>query len=150
MIERFLCNEYDRTHRIKRGSGNVPISIDLALAESWFGAEPATAETPQKTFERRWALAVLAAAHERLRAELAAAHKAQHFDVLSPFLSREPEAGEYEAAGATLDMASRTVAVAVHRLRLRYREAVRAELASDHDDPKHVDEEFRYLASALA
>jgi DNA-directed RNA polymerase specialized sigma24 family protein len=150
MIERFLCNEYDRTQREKRGGGQGPLSIDLALAESWFGAEPATDETPRRTFERRWALAVLAAAHERLRAELIAANKTLHFEVLSPFLSREPEAGDYEAAGATLDMAARTVAVAVHRLRLRYRDALRAELASGSDDPKHVEEELRDLSRALS
>jgi hypothetical protein len=79
MLERFLCDEYDRMHRMKRSGGQVPLSIDLALAESWFGAEPAINETPQKTFERCRALAVLAAAHERLREELAAAGKAHHF-----------------------------------------------------------------------
>jgi len=150
MIERFLCNEYDRAHRLKRGGGQLLLSIDLALAESWFGAEPATDETPRKTFERRWALAVLAAAHDRLRAELAAADKANHFDVLSPFLSREPNPGDYEAAGAKLDMATRSVAVAVHRLRLRYRDALREELASASDDPKHVEEELRELSRALS
>ena len=65
MIERFLCNEYDRARAAKRGGGLAPLSIDLALAESWFGAEPVTDETPSKGFERHWALAVLAAAHER-------------------------------------------------------------------------------------
>jgi RNA polymerase sigma-70 factor (ECF subfamily) len=150
MVERFLCNEYDRAHRAKRGGGQAPLSIDLALAESWFGAEPATDETPRKTFERRWALAVLAAAHERLRAELAAADKARHFDVLSPFLSREPEPGEYDTVGAKLDMAARTVAVAVHRLRLRYRDALRDELASGCDDPQQVEEELRDLARTLS
>jgi len=150
MIERFLCNEYDRTQTAKRGGGVEPLSIDLALAESWFGAEPATDETPAKTFERRWALATLEAAHERLRAELAAADKARHFEVLSPFLAREPEPGEYETAGAALDMAARTVAVAVHRLRIRYRDALRAELASASDDPAQIEEEMHNLSRALA
>ena len=88
--------------------------------------------------------------HERLRAELSAVGKAKHFDVLSPFLSREPEAGDYETVGASLDMAARTVAVAVHRLRFRYRDALRAEVASASDDPAQVEEELRNLASALS
>ena len=150
MLERFLCNEYDRAQTVKRGGGVEPLSIDLALAESWFGAEPATDETPARTFERRWALATLEAAHERLRAELAAAGKARHFEVLSPFLAREPGPGDYEAAGAALDMAARTVAVAVHRLRLRYREAVRAEVTSGTDGAAQVEEEMRNLSRALS
>jgi RNA polymerase sigma-70 factor (ECF subfamily) len=150
MIERFLCNEYDRARAAKRGGGLAPLSIDLALAESWFGAEPVTDETPSKGFERHWALAVLAAAHERLRVELTAAGKARHFEMLSPFLAREPEPGEYETAGAALDMAARTVAVAVHRLRLRYRGALRAELSSGSDDATQVEEEMRNLSLALA
>ena len=68
ILKRFLVNEYERTQTTKRGGGAVPISIDMAQAESWFGAEPSTSETPEKTFERRWALAVLAAALEHLRA----------------------------------------------------------------------------------
>ena len=150
MLKRFLVNEYERDHTAKRGAGVTPLSIDVAQAEQWFGAEPATHETPEKTFERRWALAVLAAALERLRAELAEAGKPRHFEVLSPFLSREPEPGDYEAAGAALDIAARSVAVAVHRLRARYREVLREELAAGSPDRAHVEEELRNLSRALA
>ncbi|MEO8353556.1 MAG: sigma-70 family RNA polymerase sigma factor [Chthoniobacteraceae bacterium] len=150
MLQRFLVNEGERAHAAKRGAGAVPISIDLVLAESWFGAEPITDETPHRTFERRWALAVLAAALDRLRTDLTAAGKARHFDALSPFLSREAEAGEYAAASATLEVASRTIAVAVHRLRVRYREMLRDELACNSLDAAQVDEEMAALYHALA
>jgi DNA-directed RNA polymerase specialized sigma24 family protein len=149
MLKRFLVNEHERTHAAKRGGGVAPLSIDIAQAEAWFGAEPATDETPERTFERRWALAVLASALEHLRAELASAGKTRHFNVLSPFLSREPEAGDYEAAGAALGLASRTIAVAVHRLRQRYRAVLREELAAGSSDTTRAEEEMRNLSRAL-
>ncbi len=150
MLKGFLVNEYERGQTAKRGGGIAPVSIDAAQAEQWFGAEPATDETPEKTFERRWALAVLAAALDRLREELAASGKARHFEVLSPFLSCEPEPGEYEAAGAALDLAARSVAVAVHRLRQRYRAVLCEELAAGSPDRAHVEEEMRNLSRALS
>ena len=150
ILKRFLVNEYERNQTAKRGGGIAPVSIDVAQAEEWFGAEPSTDETPERTFERRWALAVLAAALDRLREEVAAAGKARYFEVLSPFLSREPDAHEYEPAGAALDLAARSVAVAVHRLRQRYRVLLREELAAGSQNSAHVDEEMRNLSLALA
>ena len=150
MLKRFLVNEYERGLAAKRGGGSVPLSIDVAQAERWFGAEPSTDETPEKTFERRWALAVLAAGLDRLREELAAIGKLQHFEVLSPFLSREPDARDYEVAGTALDLPARTVAVAVHRLRARYRDALRDELTAGSADRARADEEMHNLSRALA
>jgi RNA polymerase sigma-70 factor (ECF subfamily) len=149
MLKRFLANEYERNQTAKRGGGAPPLSIDLARGEEWFGAEPATNETPEKIFERRWALAVLATALDRLRAELSAAGKSRQFEVLSPFLSAEPLAGDYETAGAALDLGARTVAVAVHRLRHRFREILRDELAAGSPDRTRVEAEMRDLSRAL-
>ena len=150
VLKRFLVNEYLRTRTAKRDGGMALLSIDFALGEQWFGAEPATNETPEKIFERRWALAVLAAALERLGNELAAAGKARHFEVLSPFLSREPETRDYAAAGEAPDLAPRAVAVAVHRLRQRYREALRGELAAGLHPRAAVEDEMRHLSRALS
>ena len=149
ILKRFLVNEYERGQTAKRGGGVPPLSIDVAQAEQWFGAEPSSDETPEKLFERRWALAVLAAALERLREELAASGKSLHFEVLSPFLSREPEMGEYEAAGTALDLAARSIAVAVHRLRQRYRAVLREELSAGAPGGSRVDEEMRHLSQAI-
>jgi len=149
MLKRFLVNEHLREHTAKRGGGVAPLPIDFVEAEAWFGAEPATHETPEKIFERRWALAVLAAALERLRVELAGAEKSRHFEVLSPFLSREPEPHDYAAAGTELGLSPRAVAVAVHRLRLRYREVLGDELAAGTSDRAHAEEELRELSRAL-
>ncbi len=149
ILKRFLANEYERSQRVKRGEGEVPVSLDLVQAEQWFGAEPATDETPERIFERRWAMAVLTTALERLRAELTESGKARQFEVLSPFLSREPEANDYETASLALDLATRSVAVAVHRLRLRYRAVVREEVAAGTSDPTHAEEELHNLSRAL-
>ena len=149
ILKRFLVNEYERAQTAKRGDGIAPVSIDVAQAESWFGAEPSTSETPEKTFERRWALAVLATAMDRLRTELTAAGKQRVFEVLSPFLSQEPESGDYEKAGAELDLAARSIAVAVHRLRQRYRAVLREELAAGAPNAAHVEEEMRHLSQAI-
>ena len=149
ILKRFLVNEFRRSHTTGRGGGMTPLSIDVAQAEQWFGAEPSTGETPEKTFERRWAIAVLAAALERLREELAAAGKSRQFDVLSPFLSSDPQPGEYEAAGAALDLGVRTVAVAVHRLRQRFRDVLRDELAAGSPDRARAEEEMRHVIAAL-
>lgn len=149
ILKRFLANAYEHAQRMKRGGGQAPVSIDFAQAENWFGAEPFTDETPEKTFARRWALAILDAALGRLRAEAGAAGKSFHFQTLNPFLSHESEAGDYEKAGAALAMSARAVAVAVRRLRARYRDLIRKELAGGRLDRAQLDEEMRAFFSAL-
>lgn len=149
IFQRFLVSEHRRGLAVKRGSGVAPLSIDLARAEEWFGSEPVTHETPERIFERRWALAALDGALVRLRAECETTGRTRHFATLAPFLSREPEAGEYEATAAALGSNSRSLAVAVHRLRAQYRAMVRAEVAAGLNDPTRIDEELRHLAAAL-
>lgn len=147
MLKRFLVNEYERAHTARRGGGQV--AVDFAGAEARIEAESSGGETPEKMFERHWALAVLEAALAALRAETEEAGKARVFEVLSPFLSREPAAGDYETAGAALGLSARTVAVAVHRLRHRYRDFLRAELAAGLLGGTQVEDEMRHLFTAL-
>jgi len=149
IFRRFLASEHRRDTAGKRGGGAVPLSIDFAQAEEWFGAEPATHETPERIFERRWALAVLDGALARLREECHATGRGRQFAALAPFLSREPEVGEYQLAAAELRSNPKTVAVAVHRLRAQYREMVRAEVAAGLVDPARIEEELGHLAAAL-
>lgn len=149
IFQRFLTSEHRRATAEKRGGGHAPLSIDLAQAEQWFGAEPVADETPERIFERRWALAVLDRALAALREECAHTGRSRQFETLAPFLSREPAPGEYEAVGQSLGLERRTVAVAVHRLRAEYRATVRAEVAAGLNDPAQVEEELRHLAAAL-
>src|SRR6202011_1415689 len=112
-----------------RGGGKPLLSLDQAQAEGRYLREPATDETPEKIFDRRWALAVLDPALTHLRAETSAMGKSQQFELLIPFLSREAEAGEYSGVAEQLGLSVGAVGVAVHRLRQRYREVVRGEIA---------------------
>ena len=149
IFQRFLTSEHRRATAEKRGGGAVPLSIDFTQAEAWFGAEPVTHETPERIFERRWALAVLDGALARLREECNTTGRGRHFVALAPFLSREPEAGDYDLVASGLHSNAKSVAVAVHRLRAQYREMVRAEVAAGLNDPARIDEELGYLAAAL-
>lgn len=149
IFQRHLASEHRKTTAAKRGGGRQALSIDLAQAEQWFGAEPTTDESPERIYERRWALAVLDAALARLRDECATSGRRRHFETLSPFLSREPAPGEYDAIAAGLRLSPGAVAVAVHRLRAQYRGFVRQEVAAGLDDPAQVEEELRHLAAAL-
>src|SRR5207249_6583102 len=117
--------------------------------EARYAQEAATDETPEKLFERRWALTLLDRAMNRLRDEAAAADKQHQYERLSPFLSREAEAGDYASAAAALGMTSGAVGVAVHRLRLGYREMVREEIARTVFSPSQIDEELHHLFEML-
>ncbi len=147
MVKRFLINEHARGQTAKRGSGQLV--IDFTPAEEWIKLACPT-ETPEKVFERHWALAVLDAALVRLRTEAGTVGKARQFEVLSPFLSREPGRGDYDLAGAALGLRARAVAVAVHRLRHRYRDHLREELSAGQLSRAQVDDELRHLFAALA
>ncbi len=148
-VKTHLMNEHRDETAQKRGGSSVPLSLDMAQAEDWFGAEPASEDTAERIFERRWALAALEAAMNHLRESCHSAGKGRVFDQLSPFLSREPEPGDYAALAAAMKMRENSVAVAVHRLRTQYREAVRNEVAAGLSDPALIDEELRHLAESL-
>lgn len=144
-----LANEFDRANAAKRGGGRHVLSLDAVEAEHRYSLEPVTHETPEKVFDRRWALTVLDRALARLREETVAVGKARHFELLNPFLSREPESGEYASIAAELGVSSGSVSVSVHRLRQRYRALVRAEIAETVTDSKEIENEMRELFQVL-
>ncbi len=148
-VKRFLLNDYDRRTAQKRGGGRAVVSIDEAQAEGRYSQEPVTNETPERIFERRWALAVLDQALVDLRSELINSGKTREFALLGQFLSREAEPGEYAQIADQLGQSGSAVAVAVHRLRQRYREVLRDCVANTMAEPFQVDEEMRQLIAAL-
>ncbi len=148
-LKNFLVDAHRRATAQKRGGGRPVLSLDVAQAEAWYGAEPATGDTPERLLERRWAQAVMEAALRRVEADCADAGKGRQFAELHPFLSRQPAGGEYEAAGDRLGVSATAVATLVLRLRRRYAEAVREEVAAGLRDRSQVDEELRHLAAAL-
>ena len=149
ILKNFLIKQYRHDQAQKRGGGLTPVPLDLIQAEQWFDQEPAAADTPESLFEKRWALAVMEAALVRLKDECQSTGKSQIFEVLSPFLSREADAGDYQSAGEKLGLNSRSIAVAVYRLRQDYRLMVREEVAAGLADDSLVKEEMQALAAAL-
>ena len=148
-LKNFLADEWDRSHARKRGGEKTVLSLDFDAAAGRYEREPAHQMSPEKLFERSWAMTVLNSAMERLKAESAASDKQQLFDRLKVYLTAEKDAGSYRDVAAELNMTEGAVKVAVHRLRRRYRELVRDEIAQTVTTEAEVDEEIRDLFAAL-
>ena len=148
-LRNFLAHEWERSKAAKRGGGHIHISWDQTSAEDRYGLEAVSELTPDKVFEQRWALALFQQALLRLRDECAADGKADLFAHLKGFLSDKPEEGAYAEAANALKMSTGAVTVAVHRLRQRYGELVREEIAHTVADPAEVQEELRYLVTLV-
>jgi RNA polymerase sigma-70 factor (ECF subfamily) len=144
-LNRYVSDVGDRGRALKRGGGQAPVSLDDPESEARYCVEPVTHETPERIYERRWALAVMERAMRRLQAEFAAAARQRQFEALKEFLAREREETGYAAVAAQLGMTPGAVAVAVHRLRRRYRELVLDEIAQTLANPAEAEDEMRYL-----
>jgi RNA polymerase sigma-70 factor (ECF subfamily) len=149
-MSRFLANEWDRVRAQKRG-GLIPhVPVQLDTAETRYGHEPADNRTPEQCFDRRWALTLLDTVLQRLRAEYDREGKAELFTALNGTLVGGRESQPYAALAAQLAMNEGAVKVAVHRLRKRYRQLLRAEIAQTTARPEDVDDELRHLFAVLA
>ncbi|MHC4461828.1 MAG: RNA polymerase sigma factor [Planctomycetota bacterium] len=149
-LKHFLADERDRTRARKRGGGRKVLSLDFENAESQYALEPAHELTPEKLFERSWALTVLERTMARLQAKSAGIKKRKLFDHLKVFLTVKKSSVPYREVAAELDMTEGAVKVAVHRLRQRYRELLRDEIAQTVTTAEQIDEEIRDLFAALA
>ncbi len=145
----FLANEHDREHALKRGGGRQSFSIDFRDADGRFVHEPAHGDTPEREFERRWALALLDRVLARLRGEYEAGGKRRLFEALKPRLTGGAGGAPYARLAEGLGLTEGTVKVAVHRLRQRYRDLLHEEIAQTLDDPAQVEDEIRALFAAL-
>lgn len=148
-LNHYLSDERDRVRAGKRGGGQVIISLDETDAESRYLQIPCADMSPERLFDRRWALTVMEMALQRLRKEYESPGRQALFEALSAFLSSEAGAGAYDAVATKLGMSPGSVAVAVHRLRQRYRECTRLELAQTVSSNADLDEELNYLFTAL-
>jgi RNA polymerase sigma factor (sigma-70 family) len=149
-LKHFLANEWDKAKRQKRGGGVTHLSLDWQSADQRFQLELPDAATPDKAFDREWALALLEQVIARLRDECVAAGKGPLFEQAKGYLMVGESAIPYGQAAQELHMDEGAVRVAVHRLRKRYRELLRAEIAQTLADPAQVAEEIRSLQAALA
>ena len=149
-LKRFMANEWRRASAQKRGGGQAQVPIDTDFAESRFAAD-ADAQLPaDDLYDRQWALRLLELALERLQAEFTASGKAGDFAVLKEFLTEAHRALDYRAVTARLGLSEGAARVAVHRLRKRFREIYREEIAHTLPAGADVDAEMRHLAEALA
>jgi len=149
-LKRFLTNEWDRASRQKRGGGVSPLSLDWQDAESRYQIAPADNLSPDKLYDRAWAVVVLERVITRLRDESGVDGKAALYEQLKTFLMMGKSEIPYGHAAAALKMSEGAVRVAVHRLRRRYRELLREEVAQTLASPAQADEEMQSLFSALA
>ena len=148
-LNHFLANDWRRAQAAKRGGGQPLISLDDPAAETRYALEPLSDLTPEKIYERRWALTLLDRALGRLAAEYEAAGRSPQFERLRGFLATESGETRYAAVAAELGMTADAVGVAVHRLRYRYRELVREEIAHTVASPAEVEDEIRWLFTAV-
>jgi RNA polymerase sigma factor (sigma-70 family) len=149
-VKHFLADMRDHAHRQKRGAGQALESTDPGTDTSP-GLQLPDANTPgpDREFDRKWALTVLDRALAALAKELEAAGKTNHFDTLKPWLTGDTENLSQADAARQLGMNEGAVKVAIHRLRRRFRELVKAELGQTLNDPAHVADELACLLEAL-
>jgi RNA polymerase sigma factor (sigma-70 family) len=148
-LKHFLVNEWKKVNCEKRGGGQHLLSLDEETAEARFVAEPAIEQPPDVVYDRGWATLVLERALAALRAEFECSGKQDLFDRLKVFVWGEKNALSYSEIGKQLLITEGAVKVAVHRLRQRYGELLRTEIANTVTTQVEVEEELRYLISVI-
>jgi len=141
-LKHFAADQRDKTLASKRGGGLEHAEMDDEMPDS-------TMEMPDAEFDRQWALTLLARSLSRLESEMAAEGKTAHFEALKPWLSAEADSTPQAVAAEKLGLSIEAVKVAVHRLRKRFREAVKTEIAHTVSDAADVSEELDALMQAL-
>ena len=147
-IKYFLADAYDKTHALKRGAGKAALPFETPDGERRYQREPAHGETPERIFERRWAMAVLERAMDTIRQEFVRGGRLDHFQQLQPFLANQATV-PYAQLAAKLEISESALKAGIHRIRKKYREALRAEVESTVASSEQVDAELRYLILAL-
>jgi len=144
-LKRFLANEWDRQHAQKRGGFQTVVAIDQELAESRLASAPAHPLQPEVWFDRQWAMTLLERTLSLLREEYVASGRTRLFELLQGCLARDESALPYAEIAVRLNLTTAAVKMAVQRLRARYREILRAEIASTVASPEEIEEEIRHL-----
>lgn len=148
-LKHFAVNEWERERAQKRGGGSPPLSLDLARAEHLFQLEPSTNETPERLFDKAWALTLLDHAMTRLRADLERSGRSAQIERLTGYLM-DDHPRRYAETASELGMSEGAVKVAVHRLRRHFRDLVRQEIAQTVSSSEELDDELRHLLRAVA
>jgi RNA polymerase sigma factor (sigma-70 family) len=148
-LNHYVANDRDWHKAQKRGGAASHVSLDQDAADARYQAEPTDGWTPEKAFDRNWALTVLEHALDRARRHSEADGKRDLFEHLKGSLTGESLDASYRHIGDMLGMTEAAVKQAAHRLRRTFREQLYAEIASTVATPDDVDAELTYLISAL-
>ncbi len=149
-LKHFLANDWDKLQRQKRGGGAEHLSLNWQTADTQFQVAATSEPSPDRAFDREWALALLAKVIVRLQTECAADGKGKLFEQLKIFLAAGKGESAHAEVAKSLDMEEGAVRVAVHRLRKRYRVLLREEIAQTLSDPAQVEAEMQALFGAFA
>ncbi|HEX4120565.1 MAG TPA: sigma-70 family RNA polymerase sigma factor [Verrucomicrobiae bacterium] len=149
-LTNYLNNEWDKSQTLKRGGRRQLISLDEANAEGLYRNEPIGNLSPERLFDRQWASLLIEKVFVQLRDEYESVNKAALLARLEPLLAQEIEPGVYARIATELSMSEGAIKVTLHRLRRRFGELLRREVADTVADAADLDEEIRYLFSAIS
>ena len=149
-MKHFLANEWKKENRLKRGGGQQHVSLDAIMGEERFAVEPTDNVTPEVIYERGWAATLLERVLRMLGEEHAAAGRTSLFEKLKASLWGERRGTTQAEIAARLGMSESAFKTAAHRLRARYRELLRAEIAHTVAAPAEIDEELRHLIAVMS
>jgi RNA polymerase sigma-70 factor (ECF subfamily) len=147
-LKNFVVNEWRSQHAQKRGGQFQIVSLDAQAIEGHYVSEPGDHVTPEVLFDKQWALTVLERVMGRLRAEYATVGKAALFEDLKTFLAAK-KATPHADLATKHGITAGAIGVTIHRLRQRYAELLREEIAATLKDPSEIDDEIRHLIAAL-
>ena len=149
-VENFLRNENDRANAQKRGGGQQLISLDEQDAEARYLCEPTTETDPAKAFEQRWAATLLETVLQRLQAEFGATGRGDLFEALQAHFWGDPDSTPYPELAERFGLTLANVKTTAHRLRQRYRDLLREEIAHTVALPSQIDDEIRHLMQVVS
>lgn len=149
LLKRFVSKQREHDGALKRGGGTTTLSLDFGPAEQHCLLEPVESSTPEREYERRWALTLLDRVLARLAAEYAERGRGDLFERCRAFLTGDSGAASYAATAVALGMTEGAIKVSVHRLRQRYRELLHEEIGQTVAAPEDVADELNHLLAAL-
>jgi DNA-directed RNA polymerase specialized sigma24 family protein len=148
-LKHFLINQWDKAKAQKRGGGKSPLSLDFGAADDRYQLEPSHAQTPDLIYQKQWAKTLLERVQQELKSEFAKRGKAHQFDKLQNFLAGKNKEETLAIAAAQLEMSEVAAKVALHRMRQRFGELLRAEIEQTVSTPEEVDIEIQQLFDVL-
>lgn len=149
-FKRHMGHEHRRESALKRGGASQPLSFDEADAESWYAGQLVDGESPERMYDRQWALGLLESVIQELAEDWARRDKAALFEALRPYLTGQPEEGDYAQVGQATGLSRTALKSAVHRLRAQYRERLIARVKETQIDGGDHEDELRVLLEALS